>query len=462
MHLTNLEELLQSVRHPSAKSYFQEAIISYQSGAYRSALIATWIAVCIDIVEKIKDLSIDGDSNATRLTAQIEALSLNDVAGLLNFERTILDKACDELELISPIDKLQLSRLKEDRNLCAHPSFSLDGTDFNPTAELALSYIVLAANALLINPSVKGKYVSDRVYRLLNEESFPVDTDQAYKVLSSPHQLGKVKDNAIRNIIIMILKRLFKDDDKLTQEQTKRFAAALGAISKLKSQLYNETLRQKLQELLSSAVEINIKRVLPIITVHNNVWAFIDIANKTRIEAIIESMDADQLQIYKVLDASEVSRDIYLKTKSLIQTFDPKELENLFSYRLTPLFIDEAIELFLQSKNFAQSENRGLNIILKVAGKLNSKQLETLLKGCVERAVYMGGYNQILNAGFCEAFLMELHEKTKSLHFKNESLWEDFIQNTKSFGFNEKFIRTHDDGHLPSNLEQADSEIDNV
>jgi hypothetical protein len=461
MHLTNLEELLQSVRHPSAKSYFQEAIISYQSGAYRSALIATWIAVCIDIVEKIKDLSIDGDQNATRLTNQIDSLSLNDVAGLLNFERTILDKACDELELISPIDKLQLSRLKEDRNLCAHPSFSLDGTDFNPTAELALSYIVLAANALLINPSVKGKYVSDRVFRLLNEDSFPIDTDQAYKVLSSPNQLGKVKDSAIRNLIIIILKRLFKDDEKLTQEQTKRFAAALGAISKLKNQIYNETLRQKLQELLASAVEVNLKRLIPTITVHNNLWAFVDVGNKTRIEAIIQSMDVGQLQKYKVLDASEVCKDIYLKAKFLISTFEPKDLEILFAYRITPLFIDEAIKLFLESRSFDQSENRGINIILKVAGKLTSEQLEAILKGSVDQAVIKGGYNQILHAGFCDAFLTELCEKTKNLNSRNGLIWDEFIDNTKSFNFQLYLNRTSNDDQS-SDRGQNDDGIEKV
>lgn len=437
MHLTNLEELLQSVRHPNAKSYFQEAIISYQSGAYRSALIATWISVCIDIVEKIKDLSLDGDLNATKIKDEIEKLSLNDVGGLLNFERTILDKACDELELISPIDKIQLSRLKEDRNLCAHPSFSLDGVDFNPTAELALSYIVIAANSLLINTSVKGKYVSDRVFQLLNEDSFPTNTEQAYQILSSPNQLGKVKESAIRNLIIIILKRLFKDDEKLTQSQTKRLSAALGAISKLNNKLYNVTLRQKLHELLATAIEGNLKRIIPIITIHNNIWAFVDVANKTRIDAIIESMDVANLQKYRVLDASEASAEIYAKTKALLTKLEPKDLESLLTNHISPLYINEAIQLFIESKNFDQAESRGTNIILKIAGLLTSEQLETLLTGAIERAVMKGGYNQILRAGFCDSFIPDLYDKTKNLSSKNRVIWDSFLDNTKTYDFNQ-------------------------
>jgi hypothetical protein len=49
----------------------------------------------------------------------------------LAFENGILDIACNQLELISTIEKIHLERLKEDRNICAHPTFSIDGSHFH-------------------------------------------------------------------------------------------------------------------------------------------------------------------------------------------------------------------------------------------------------------------------------------------------------------------------------------------
>jgi len=63
-HLTDLDELVQRVRNERSKEYLKEAIISYRSGAYRAALIVTWISVCVDIIEKIRELSLEGDSVA--------------------------------------------------------------------------------------------------------------------------------------------------------------------------------------------------------------------------------------------------------------------------------------------------------------------------------------------------------------------------------------------------------------
>ena len=50
LQLSDLDELLQSVRNKYAQEYLKEAIIAYRAGAYRASVISTWISICVDII----------------------------------------------------------------------------------------------------------------------------------------------------------------------------------------------------------------------------------------------------------------------------------------------------------------------------------------------------------------------------------------------------------------------------
>src|SRR5690606_9421939 len=241
-HLTNLDELIQKVRNTHTKNYIHESIAAYRTGAYRASLITTWIAVCVDVIEKIKELSLSEDPAAKKLEEKLNKIQPNDPSSMLSFERDILNIACDELQLISPIEKAHLERLKEDRNICAHPTFSDDGSQFSPPAELALSYIIQAANYLLIHPPVKGKAIVQRIYELINEPSFPEDEEKAFTLLSSGNNLGRAKDSGVRNLVLILLKRLFRDETGIDQELLNRVASSLWAIYRLYPAVYEEVI----------------------------------------------------------------------------------------------------------------------------------------------------------------------------------------------------------------------------
>lgn len=62
VRLTDLDELALKVRDRMVRSYILEAIDAYRGGAYRSSIIATWIAVTFDIISKIRELAIQGEN----------------------------------------------------------------------------------------------------------------------------------------------------------------------------------------------------------------------------------------------------------------------------------------------------------------------------------------------------------------------------------------------------------------
>jgi hypothetical protein len=131
--LADLDELVILCRDDKARLYIVEAVACYRSGAYRSGIVATWIAVCYDIIDKLRELALSGDKAAEQEIEKIEkARSSNDWLRMLKFERDILKLAKDQFELISHLEYIDLLRLQEDRNRCAHPSLVSQNQGFNP------------------------------------------------------------------------------------------------------------------------------------------------------------------------------------------------------------------------------------------------------------------------------------------------------------------------------------------
>ncbi|MGI1678675.1 MAG: hypothetical protein K6L75_08095 [Cellvibrionaceae bacterium] len=430
LHLTDLDELVQKVRNAHPKNYLNEAVTSYRAGAYRAALITTWIAVCVDIIEKIRELSSSGDGAAKVLEDRMNNISPAEPATMLAFERELLDIACNQLEFLSVIEKAHLERLKEDRNICAHPTFSTDGSQFSPLAETALSYIVQAANYLLIHPPMKGKVVVERLYDLVNELSFPEDDEKAFVVLSSDNNLGRVRSSSVRNLVIVLLKRIFRDDDGISPELLGRIASALGAISRLYPDVYREVMESKLSQMLSEATDKHLKRSIPFLVRRTQEWNRIEQAVKVRIEGLVTSMTVDELISYKVVSLAEIIQQLNNTLQEKMESIGAKDKVKLLSAEASPIFKAHAIELFVNALNFDSAEFLGKKIILPLSMHFSSDEVEQILSGACENTG-AHGYNQILPAGSIDSFFAEFYSATKEFDPTYKETWVGFIERIK-------------------------------
>ncbi len=425
LHLTDLDELVQKVRNAHPKNYLNEAITSYRSGAYRAALITTWIAVCVDIIEKIRELSSAGDGAAKALEERLDRINPSDPSAMLAFEKELLEIACNQLEFISVIERSHLERLKEDRNICAHPTFSVDGSQFSPLAETALSYIVQSANYLLIHAPVKGKVVVERLFDLINESSFPENDEQAFVVLSSDNNLGRVRSSSVRNLAIVLLKRLFRDDNGLPPNLLNRIASALGAIDRLYPDTYKETIGSKLSQMLAEATDKQLKRVIPFLVRRTAEWRKIEQAVAIRIEGLVRAMPVDEIISYKVVQLAERIPDINATLQERIGSLATNEKEKLLAAEASSILKPHAIDLFINSLSFDSAEYRGKNLILPLSKYFNSSEIAAILNGAFENTG-AHGYNQILPAGSIESFFVQFYISTKEYDPAYKETWGDF------------------------------------
>lgn len=158
--MPELEALLTLVWNPETRPLAEEAWRSYNAGAIRASIAATWTAVTTDIISKLVHLADGGDQGAVAFrsnlaTAQAKGLTPDGVRAMQAIESELLDKAVS-FELIDSIDQRELERIREDRNLCVHPSLRSFSEVYNPRPEAARAHIATALATLLTHPPTQG------------------------------------------------------------------------------------------------------------------------------------------------------------------------------------------------------------------------------------------------------------------------------------------------------------------
>ncbi len=374
--LSDLDELVLKCRDQKAKSYIREAVACYKAGAFRSAIVSTWIAVSFDILDKLKELSLAGDKEAERQIESFDkARRIGDVANSLKFEREILVVCRDKLELISHVEFIDLNRLQEDRNRCAHPSMASDGEVFNPSAELARMHIRSAVEHLLQYPPAQGKYALDSLTSEVESEYFPTDVKKAVVAFeSSP--LNKARDSLIRNFTIVLLKKLI--NDAKDYKEIYRISTALNAIEVIHRELYRKILTEKLSSIVRSLAVEKLDRVIPLIRHVEDSWFYLEADIRQKIQTYVENLPKEEIE----------NIDIFLSIQGL-KSFAEKRLKKATRTELDeaiffviPLQVsDRIIELYSESRNFDQANNFASTVI-RYATDYSKEQIQKIISVC--------------------------------------------------------------------------------
>ena len=255
LRLTDLDELVLTVRDKTSRIYILEAVNAYRIGAYRAAIVSTWIAVSYDIITKIRELDIQGDHNAKIfMTDMGKWIKNKHIIKLQELEQNLLKTAHDDFEFLSDYERNDLLRLQEDRHLCAHPALVMleEQALFQPTPELVRVHIVHAIKHLLQHPPTQGKKALDRIMDDINKDSFPNDCEDIYTFLHTKY-FKNAKESLIRNFIIVLLKIILKNDVPKFSSKKQELLCALMAVAQAFDELYQQTMSEQLPKIAESS-----------------------------------------------------------------------------------------------------------------------------------------------------------------------------------------------------------------
>lgn len=293
--LSDLDELVLRCRGDAARTYIREAVACYKSGAFRSSIVATWIAVVYDFLDKLRELEMSGDPAAKAKLQDFEgARTSNNWRASLQFETAVLELAQDPFELLSPLEAIDLKRLADDRNRCAHPSMSSSSQPYRATAELARSHIKNAVSYFLEQPPVQGKAAFDRIMKDIQSEFFPRDTDKAIDYFRAG-PLARARQPLVRNLTISLSKYVMGQVPKPGERG--RMFAALNAIVEMYRQQTEGILRDLLPKLAAAQPDEDFYRVIFYAARVQGAWEFLGNAGQIKARNYVEKsndQDADR------------------------------------------------------------------------------------------------------------------------------------------------------------------------
>lgn len=396
--LTDLDELILRCRDERAKAYVREAVASYRAGAFRSAIVATWIAVCFDFAEKLQELALAGDKEAESQIAELEKIrSSGDVARALKFERGLLAAARDKFELISPLEFIDLSRLQEDRNRCAHPSLVAEGEAYSPTAELARLHILSAVNSVLQHPPAQGKYALDRLLKEVASDYFPIKFEEAKDFLSTG-PLKKPRDSLVRNFVVVLLKQflLVTNDYKYKR----RISAALKAAATLHPAPFSAALAEKLSPLIRQVDDSSLYSIFSFFDLVPDVWHFLEIDVQQKLNNYVLDMPAGHFDyIEDALRFAPLKESAEKRVKKATRS----ELADIIFFDLPSQVGDRFVEIYLASKSFDQANSWAKHMIIH-SGDLSADQVRRILQ-------HASGNDQIIGSFEIGALISALRKR---------------------------------------------------
>ncbi|PTR00268.1 hypothetical protein C8K18_10531 [Paraburkholderia sp. GV068] len=423
--LHDLDELVLHCRDERAKSYIREAVACYRSGAYRSAIVATWIAVAFDLIDKFRELALSGDKEALSQVEAFDAMrAQNDIPRSLTFERSLLDVAKDRFELISPVEHIDLSRLQEDRNRCAHPSMASENEVFSPSAELARVHIRSAVEHLLRHEPSQGKAALTRLVDEVRSPYFPMKLADVRAVLaSSPLKRGRT--SLVRNFLIVVVKDLL--DPATDVRQVAQLNQVFAVIKEMHLGVWRETVRSDLSKLVHPITSADgLARATDLVALDEEVWIALAEAEKVRLKYFITHLPTEQVgHLFWWLNEPMLRDTAIVRAKRLTYA----ELDEWLYLFLPadPVIRETVIARYLTVKNYDSANSWG-RLLSQMADSFTSDEIVAIVTAAKENYEIRGSFQWVHLANELKANKAMADEDFDKL--MAESGFEEFMRAT--------------------------------
>jgi hypothetical protein len=287
-----LESMLTQVWNPEIRPLAEEAWRSYNAGAIRASIAAIWTAVTADIIGKVVHVADDGEADAvvfrTELAnAQLKGLTSDGVRAMQAIEAKLLDKAV-EFELIDVIDQRELERIREDRNLCVHPSLRSFSEVYDPRPEGARAHLATALATLLTHPPTQGRKAVEAFQNYTCDPSF-VPAVAHIQIAFFDRVRSAARTNIAKIAAKHALRELDPDGRLPTAEYADRAAVVLYAFAQRDRELVREALVAQRESFQRLDGEVQL-RALARLGSQDYFWSLVDDALAERLQQMLLSL----------------------------------------------------------------------------------------------------------------------------------------------------------------------------
>lgn len=432
--MAELETLLTEVWNPDTRPLAEEAWKCYNSGTIRASIAATWTAVCADIISKIMQLAEDGEPGAVTFRTQIvnaqnKGLTTEGVREMQTIEGALLEKA-KEFELIDSIDTRELERIKEDRNLCVHPSLRSFSEIYEPRPEVARAHLAAALTTLLVHPPTQGGKIFQAFIDYTSATSFVPVASHIQAAF-----FDNVRAAARKNIAQVAAKHalceISTDGHVSAAEFANRAAIVLSAFALRDRELVKSAITRQAQR-FQALHEDKLLRALVRLGDEDYFWDIVDDPLATRLGALLskppsshesEPLGTDAAQCLAMVGSS-YARGRLPVLETLFDSLPKLHRMNVVSARPSPYFVPAILGFIEEAGSWRVGEQSG-QLLLQHSAFLSVEQLRSALTSWANNG-------QCRNASQMPDVAERLFHETTHLGTEQAAAFVDFLTNVQS------------------------------
>lgn len=374
-NFVDLDILLTRIRDSRSKVYFHEAVKAYKAGALRAALSSAWVAVVYDLIAKFRELSTSGDRAAATFVETWDAATTErNIGKLLEMEANIISYATD-IQLLDPIAQTHLRRLREDRNLCAHPTFSDEASLFEPSPEMVRAHFFNAINLVLSQTPLQGKAILNQFSADVQSPGFPTDRMTIQEYIEN-HYLKRARPHMINNFGVVLAKSLLKGVPDEWDNHRGKIVESLMVIRERAPNVWPELVTTILA-LLNSIEPSNRVRAIAFTTNFPSFWPKLDKLTQTALIETAKNTKAEDLDYHLLLGIK--NPELEQSIMNLIDTLSADQLRNILNMEVFPELWPIALKHYEDSDSFRGSESNYQSLISPFCGFISSEQFDDLL-----------------------------------------------------------------------------------
>jgi len=210
-----IESMKNRIHFGKTKSYFDEVLISYQVGSFRSTVVMLWSVAISDIVYKLQHLvDLYGDAAANEILTDIRELQDEDSRSS-SWELGVVDKVFEKTNLIDNAEYENLRYLQKQRHLCAHPVLKENLELHNPNKETVRALIRNTLEGLLIKPPFYTQKVISEILEDLDESKDVLHSYSKAKRYIESRYLDRMSDD----VEIVLFRTIWKLTFRLENEK---------------------------------------------------------------------------------------------------------------------------------------------------------------------------------------------------------------------------------------------------
>lgn len=417
--LTDIDSLCLSVRDGESRRLISEAITAYRGGAFRSAIMATWIAVAYDIISKARELAAQGEAAPKAFVDELDlAIASADIPRRQNIERLLLKTAYETIQLLAPHEFDALSRLYSDRHLCAHPAFVADDELFQPTPELVRTHLIHVLQYLLIHAPLQGKSAVARFETDVLSPSFPTSSQDIGTYVRSKY-LDRAKDVLVSNLIKGLLTAPFGAERAKFVGKERLLAQTLREISAAKTAIYDQVVPPFVARRFDAVTDDVLLKICALFEADTRIWTWISEPVRIRVKTLLSSSTLADLKASGAFDAFAIPElsDVLM---ARFDAFDEDTQISVISENPRREFVDRAIELYSGAGGWRHAEMLGRALMVRLATFFTADDIRRVLEA-------VRGNGQIWGASGTPSILDTVFDLSRSLLAETRPHWQSFV-----------------------------------